>query len=95
MYIHKLCLPSIIIVVQVYAEFRRVTGKELMETFFTSLDEHTRGLIRVYRTVAHHPSQVSLKTLLEYLDDQVRNNGQMYLNHLNPTGCPESLRVKN
>uniref|UniRef100_A0A672HPN0 Uncharacterized protein n=1 Tax=Salarias fasciatus TaxID=181472 RepID=A0A672HPN0_SALFA len=64
--------PALFMLDQVHAEFKRVTGKELMETFFTSLDGHTRGLIRVYRTIAHHPSQGTLRNLLEYLDEQVR-----------------------
>uniref|UniRef100_A0A3Q1FC80 Uncharacterized protein n=1 Tax=Acanthochromis polyacanthus TaxID=80966 RepID=A0A3Q1FC80_9TELE len=64
--------PALFLLDQVNAEFKRVTGKELMETFFTSLDEHTRALIRVYHTVAHHPTQVTLRSLLEYLDEQVR-----------------------
>ncbi|XP_022045887.2 uncharacterized protein LOC110948598 [Acanthochromis polyacanthus] len=62
--------PALFLLDQVNAEFKRVTGKELMETFFTSLDEHARGLIRVYRTVAHHPTQVTLRSQLEYLDKQ-------------------------
>ncbi|KAG9267257.1 sterile alpha motif domain-containing protein 3-like [Astyanax mexicanus] len=63
--------PGLFIEEQVYAEFQRINCIDLKSTFLTSLDSHTRGLLKMYRAKANQGKGREMEALLENLDCQV------------------------
>ncbi|KAL7873971.1 hypothetical protein SRHO_G00049410 [Serrasalmus rhombeus] len=62
--------PGLFIEEQVYAKFQRIDCIDLKSTFLTSLDNHTRGFLKMYRAKANQGRGSDLEVLLEKLDSQ-------------------------
>ncbi|XP_048031552.1 uncharacterized protein LOC125258652 [Megalobrama amblycephala] len=56
---------------QVYAEFRRINHLDLKSTFLTSLDNNSRGLLKLFRAKVIQRGDCDLETLLDNLDEQM------------------------
>ncbi|KAL6486211.1 hypothetical protein MHYP_G00056030 [Metynnis hypsauchen] len=65
--------PGLFIEEQVYAEFQRIDCIDLKSTFLTSLDNHTRGFLKMYRAKANQGRGSDMEVLLEKLDSQTTN----------------------
>ena len=63
-----------LIVFQISEEFRRITSKDLLETFNASLDKYVPRLLRLYRTRKGALGQ-QMEDILDKLDEQV-SDGQ-------------------
>ncbi|KAL6480784.1 hypothetical protein MHYP_G00118170 [Metynnis hypsauchen] len=63
--------PGLFIEEQVYAEFQRIDCIDLKSTFLTSLDNHTRGFLKMYRAKVNQGRGSDMEVLLEKLDSQV------------------------
>ena len=59
---HKFCLPLSHFVLQVYAEFKRITGVESISTFLSAVDERAGGLIYLYCSRAHTPVKTNWRS---------------------------------
>ncbi|ROL53305.1 Retrotransposon-derived protein PEG10 [Anabarilius grahami] len=55
---------------EVYAEFRRINHLDLKSTFLTSLDNNSRGLLKLFRAKVIQRGDCDLETLLDNLDEQ-------------------------
>ncbi|XP_062375725.1 uncharacterized protein LOC134063970 [Sardina pilchardus] len=64
--------PALFLEEQVHMEFFRITGVNLKETFFSSLDEYTPKIIQLYRSRSGAFGE-DLKTLLNKMDAQITN----------------------
>ncbi|KAK7160651.1 hypothetical protein R3I93_008342 [Phoxinus phoxinus] len=62
--------PGLFFEEEVCAEFFRINRIDLKSTFLTSLDNHTQGLLKVYRAKARQGRWNNLDELLEKLDAQ-------------------------
>ncbi|XP_056123949.1 uncharacterized protein LOC130102080 [Rhinichthys klamathensis goyatoka] len=63
-------LPGLFFEEEVCAEFFRINHIDLKSTFLTSLDNHTQGLLKMYRAKARQGRWNNLDELLEKLDAQ-------------------------